>query len=458
MSRHNFIPVLASGRKLLSAPAGFAARWTPTFNIYGQGNQRSTNFDINSVKPSIDVQYYVDPINGNDGNSGLTRLLPKLSLGPAVALAPAGSTIGILVINLVADFVAFGNVGWSNHQNTKNVVVQVEGNFRFISAGASAALTFTKTAGQAITYQVAFAASTTSVNDVSSKTSIVDPRTGATLSVPGYFKAYNKLASIAAVDAAPGSYFLDTVGHILYVSCFDSRAADSSIIVSNTINNGRMGTTNGLTTWVSGIDFVGGTAAFLALPSAAGNTFTLAFYNCSFQGSSNGNNALSVQGLGAVYVNQCTAAYGYADNLNYHSFNQDGTTQGTSPNVFEWACASIGAGTTGSANASDNASTSHDYCNVVRLNNVYINADDGPVIETNFAFSWNLGCYIGSALTVAAGRESTGALVSCNQWFDTCTIAPTSNYQSFVNNTAFQGYHNMPPPTYDPSGIAPVAY
>lgn len=449
--------------QIVSPPANFAARWTPPFRIYQSGRSYSTDFGIASVKPSIATQYFIDPQNvstcASDSNDGLQRTCGGAGVGPLLSAsacidnAPAGATIGCKVINLTSDFIARGSLGWNNTQSTKNLVFEVEGSFRFISAGTTAttALTFTKTVGQTIVYEVAFAASGTSVGDISSKTFLTNPATGAATGTPPVYFANNKVASIAAVNATPGTWFLDTTAHILYVSTFDSRAPDNSIIVSGSANNGRMGTTNGLTIWVSGVDFVGGTTAFLALTGGAANTAILAFSGCSFQNTSAGN-ALSISGIITAYIYFSGAYYSFADGFNYHSFNGDGTTSGTSPFVFEWQSASIGAGTTGSAGGSDNASTSHDFDSIVRLNNVYINSDDRTVADTNSSFTWNLGLYVGQPITVAVGAGATSAQLTSKVWYDGATIATGSSVQVDVTSTAFYGYRNMLPPSKSGTG------
>ena len=55
----------------LTLPATFTARWNPSFTIYEQGRNYTTNFDITTLKPSGTTAYVAK--TGND-TTGMARL------------------------------------------------------------------------------------------------------------------------------------------------------------------------------------------------------------------------------------------------------------------------------------------------------------------------------------------------------------------------------------------------
>lgn len=157
-----------------------------------------------------------------------------------------------------------------------------------------------------------------------------------------------------------------------------------------------------------------------------------------------------------IYGYRSGAYYNGADGFNYHSFEGNGTTPGTSPNWFENECCALGNGTTGSANTSDNASTSHDFCNGIQLNCIYNNSADRVNAHTNMAYVWSLGTYTGQSLGSVSGDESVCAQITAKMWLDTCTIATGANNQVAVEAGAFMGIHNMASPSNSgPTAVTP---
>lgn len=484
-------------------PSGFS--WTsPPITITRTNGVLATNFNITSLVPAITTTYYVDPINGSNANSGLTRLLPLKSLSTALAKSDVDQ---IRIINNNSTFIARASAGWNNVQASRSISVVNEGPGAFISAQSASSVpaTFTLTSGN--TYQTALtSANSSGVADASFATrpycfvsggigyvvndTITLPN-GAVLTVGsvgtggvleaaavttrpktlvaagtmrqsstsgvGLGATWNNIGGVplvydvlilgtssASVQATPGTWFND--GTNTYIQTLDSRnlIGDTNIIIGNTTNNGRFGATvNNLTLYVSGIDFVCGSSPFLALTALAANTGTLAFLNCSFQGSGGTSNGYAMQGLLAVYSQNCGAYFNKSDGFNYHSFQSDGTTTGTSPSWIEIGNVSMGNGTTGSTGVSDNASTSHDFCQGIRLNGIYCNSDDRVLAETNSAQTWNLGCTVGQAVKQQAGEETIAALLTSKMWIDTVVALPNGVNPSWISaQSATLNYYN----------------
>jgi hypothetical protein len=432
----------------VSVPTGF--RWTtPPITIKRMASGPVTDFDITSLIPAITITYYVDPINGSDANAGTSRGLPLLNLATALAKVDVDQ---IRIINLTADFIAKTTKSWNNTQPTRSLSVIVEGNFRYISCMCSSAVTPTWTVNG--TFSNVYQATITSTNSAS----VVDVKNTVpltytdvngksnTVSYLKAYKTYTNVASLAAVAAAPGTWFND--GTNTYVNPIDGRniIGDATMVLGANANNGRFPSVNNLTIYVQGVDFVGGRPWYSTMLSTVTGT-TLAFNNCSFQGaatiSGNNFNGLNIQAFQNVYSYRCGAFFNGSDGFNYHSQESDGTTPATSPSWIEIECVAMGNGTVGSTGGSDNASTCHDFCNGIRLNCIYINSDDRVVADTNSAHTWTLGGVVGQAVKTIAGNESIASIGTASKmWIDSVFASEGANPKWIATVGATLTYFN----------------
>ena len=175
------------------------------------------------------------------------------------------------------------------------------------------------------------------------------------------------------------------------------------------------------------------------IAAASGNYSTyytgsvVVFEDCTFQGGGV-SNGMNVAALCTVFLYKCGTYFNLNDNNNYHSPDSDaGVTQDTSPTWYEIECVTKGSGTTGSALTSDNDTTSHDLCQGVSVNCVYLGGDDRVIAAADLAHMWMLGCYVGQARTFGVGinSQSIAALTSAKLWMDTC-FAETGNSPRWV--------------------------
>ena len=415
-----------------------------------------TNFDITSLIPAISKTYYVDPINGSNANAGTSAGLAKKDLSVVLALADVDQ---IIITGLTADFVGLGAQSWNNTQPSRSLSVINNTGYRYISAACASLPTWAVNGTYSNVYStVIAAASAAGVIDVSSSSYLSSVNVNGdsvTLSnVPKKYRTLTKVASLAAVAATAGTCYHD--GSSLHVRAHDDRnlVGDTKMIPSTNAQNGRFPTgTNNITIYVSGIDFVGGNSCFYMgmLSTVTGCVF--AHNNCSFQGAAVAH-GLTVLSYSKVYGYRSAAYENYLDGFNYHSNESDGTTPSTSPDCAEIECVAYGNGTTGSAGSSDNASTSHDFCNVIRLNCNYPNSSDRVLIDTNSAHSWNLGCVVGQAVTVAVGQQNICALTTAKVWLDSCYAKSGSNQRWLSAQTAVLKYWNSGTVVNDATGEA----
>jgi len=434
----------------LSPPIGF--RWTnPPINLKRNGNIITHDFNIRSFIPSIAKTYYVDPVNGNDANAGTTSgaALKKLS----VALAK--SDVDQIILVLSADYIARTTDGWNNTQPGRSISVINDTGFHFICpmVSSSVAPTWVAHGTLANVYKTTItSANCSNMTDFkpSSDESLSYTDRYGNVGIPTNmigmraFNTLQKVADEASVGSAPGSWFHN--GTEAVVQAIDSRSliGDAYMQPTANSNSGRPASVANATTYVRGIDFVGGRPWYNFLASATTGT-TVAFERCSFQGANvvGGSSGLNVASFSNVYLDGCLEWKNGADGFNYHSNEGDGTTANTSPSVIEIGCMGGWSGTTGSANGSDNTTTSHDFCNVIRVNGIYLGSSDRVLADTNSAHSWNLGCYIGQAQTASAAKESVASIGTASKmWIDSCYAAPGSNPQWIATTGATLTHFN----------------
>ena len=389
-----------------------------------------TNFDITSKIPTISKTYYVDPINGSNANSGLTAPLAKKDLAVVLLLADVDQ---IVITGLTADYVGLGTQSWNNVQPTRSLSVVNNTGYRYISAACSILPVWSVNGTYSNVYSTPITASSAGgVTDVSVSNIITGiSLTGSTISldnVPKRYRTLLKVTSLAAVSATAGTWFHD--GTSLHVRAHDDRnlIGDTKMLpTSSAVQNGRFPTgTNNITIYVKSLDFVGGVGCFYVGMNSTVTGCTFAHNNCSFQGAT-ASNGLNVLSFSKIYGYRSGAYDNFLDGFNYHSNESDGTTQNTSPDSVEIECVAIGNGTTGSTGSSDNATTSHDFCNTIRLNCNYVDSSDRVIADTNSAHSWILGCVVGKSLTIGAGKQNIAALGLSRMWIDSVYVVQGSN-------------------------------
>lgn len=440
---------------VLSAPAGFDNG--PSVTINKTGSSYGTTFDITTLIPAVTVTYYVDPANvsgvASDGNAGTARALPLRTLATALAKVDADQ---IRIINLNAHYIGRGTNSWNGVQSAKSIaVINESSTYRFLSCRTSAntAPTWTVNGTYANVYQTTISsASCTDVADANfmdvATWTDANSATATSTDHPATVRRLVKVASLAAVNATAGTWYND--GTITYARAHDDRnlVGDAKmLLLVSTGNNGRPQlTTSGLTTYVKGIDFIGGQGFNAAMVSGA-VLGTVAFENCSFQCAGQGMaGGLSIKGNVSVYLSKCGAYNNYADGYNYHSFEFDaGVTLGTSPKFFEINCIAYGNGEwNGSVSTTDNATTAHDDARGIRLNGIYPDSSDRPVHDIDKCETWNLGCYIGPARDSAMPSVVAGLGTSTNiMWLDGCSIRSGANDKVRAETGSTIYYANM---------------
>lgn len=172
------------GRNIaVTVPAGMS--WDPGFKTRLSGGTYLTGYVPAAFKPIITGStFYVDPVSGNNANTGLSPALAVATLRNAIGKvnAATSSLVHRIVVNLPSKWVFRGTDGWSISL-TRRCVVEVNGG-RAISAlsATNTALTYTKSAGYTNVYETVLAAAPSRVYDLS----LLSPKMLTDIHVPVY--------------------------------------------------------------------------------------------------------------------------------------------------------------------------------------------------------------------------------------------------------------------------------
>ena len=433
----------------IDTPIGF--RWTGhPLTLRRSASSILTDFAITDYIPAVTNIWYVDPVNGVDGTGAVNnRALPLKNLSTALAKTDVDQ---IRIINLTGDYFVRTTGSWNNVQPSRSLsVVPESGRLVSINAGSATLPTWAVNGTYSNVYSAMItSANATGVTDLIVRTAhpgsyaLTNKAAEVLANVAKPFRVLKKVSSLAAVTAEAGTWYHD--GTQLHVRAHDDRnlVGDTFMQPTANTNNGRFtSTVANLSIYVQGVDFVGGRPFYATVVEASAvSGCSLIFNDCTFQGGGVAN-GLAIEFNLTAYLYRCGAFYNFNDGFNYHCPTAPaagGAT--TSPSAIEIECLAYGNGTTGSSAVSDNASTAHEYSNVIRLNCVYPDSSDRVMVDIDNVNSWALGCIVGQAVTVAAGKENVAALNNARMWLDSCQVLDGSNPKFASDATAILRHYD----------------
>lgn len=402
---------------LIFLPTSFLSRWTPTFNIYESGTSYFTDFDITALKPTGTEMFVAKTGNDTTGNG---------TIGNPYRTITKAYNMGATVINIRAGIYDRGDLPASFNPTRSIALISYDGpGTAIISRIQAGTLSWTQQASPNSDVYLTTGGGTSvrtilDTNYVYSGEYLKDGVTG----VP---TPYTSVASIAACQALPGSYYL--TGSNLYVHTYNNTAPGSNIKSLRVETNWAVTTTN-ITVYLDGIE-MWGDEPFRYIVTTSPTSSIAAARNCGFRyGGLNSSNAFRVNGINYSYAISCECSdyLGDGDGFNYHA--DAGSTVKT--NGLEVNCTAKRIGLTTSS--TNNGSTAHDSCNVIRLNGNY-SYTRGPVIaDVLSAYSLNLGVTAGNSQAVLSNAQkscfqigesgSTGATM----WLKNCTTNGANNW------------------------------
>jgi hypothetical protein len=297
-----------------------------------------------------------------------------------------------IVIN-VAEGVYNKTEGFNNTAIGCAAVIQGIGGDVIISAEDS--LTWTLTSGQTNTYE---AAETTQVYRV------FDSKT---IDSNGDYTEYTKKTSIAEVEATPGSWYW--ASNKLYVHTTDHREPDTDIHGYLAIK--QIESANNL--YLENIEVHGGGSSSTTSYGPVCHSSTNLIYevymkNCKVKYSVADNKGIF-----------CSKSHGFMENVEAACNDSDGYNYHNTTQVLELNCVGRDNGVVG--DASDNGSSAHDGCTIMRVNGRYMRNHGPNVIDINEGtLSWNLGVVAYESKASLATNNSDFHNQQCLMWLDNC--------------------------------------
>jgi hypothetical protein len=244
------------------------------------------------------------------------------------------------------------------------------------------------------------------------------------------------VASSAAVDATPNSYFYDGSSTV-FVQSFDSRnlIGDPYMTVPNGSTNAAFTSANPLTFWISNIDFVGG-SPFQAQQSGAPSGVSPSLYilNSTFQGGV--ADGFVANGKYNIYLQGCRSSNNYGDGYGYHALNA------VSPFAFEY---NLTTGFNGyGGGGSNQASSVHDSAVAITLNPQYAAPSNQTIHDITAAQRWILGGLLAAPVETDASGNTIEIQNTVQMWLDGTTVSPAGTFTLQLAGTSILHYRNSP--------------
>lgn len=348
----------------------------------------SVNYDVTLNKLKGEKTYYIDYINGNDNNDGLSKEKAFKSVRDAIDLCKDNDTLFLCEGNHYRS----GGILFSKDFNKSINVIGENNNVNIVMGDEP---TWKKTSGRTNVYE--FNRSVTDrVVDVNNDTEL------------------KKVNSIDLVDTTPNSYFID--GTIVYANADNMPNTDIvPVILSNNIQI----TSLSSNIYFENINFIGGKNCVELNLSKNNSAF---FNNCSFKYcTSDYFNGLAIIGGKNIVLNNCTANNNSLDGFNYHI-----GSDGSKPFIIEIGCVGLNNGSEKGTSGvkSNNGTTIHDGLKGIRVNGLYGRNDGGNVADVNEGTeTWNLGCTAFESYQGKDFQTSSGS----NMWLDNCIAYGSEN-------------------------------
>jgi hypothetical protein len=351
-------------------------------------------FDVSTITNT----YYVDVARADNTGNGLTWATAKKGIRSAIDAANASGLPSRIAVK-AGTYSRNNGFTPSGTGITTAVPLYVYGVYGRVLTGNFDQLTFTKTGGQTYVWQAARSLVNSAYN-------------------PQLDKSYVGVASIAACDALPGSFYTDNVtfyahahtsGLVTSDNCVPSLSANGTIFIGN---NDVM---------LRGFDFVGGNAGGVSF--SGGSTNACIMDDCTVRFAVGGNYSARTAQNGVVVLGcEIFAAFNSAANLNTNdgfNIHEDGAS--VKPFSLMVNCQGLNNGTLATS-ASNNGYTVHDGCQSIDIGGLWtgnIGTGSGHINDGTVVWSF------GSTAGVSDGDVPNGGTVDLGAfgaWAGTCTL------------------------------------
>lgn len=366
------------------------------------GNDYITDFNWSTLKNSITgTTCYVDPVNGNNANTG-TQGSPFKSVQHVIA------NTAFNIVYLKPGFYA-NTEGFQGQNITRNMSFLRDGNTGNVLATTHTPLTYTADPTYTNTYTAVY-------GGAGNPSVIADMANMDADNVP---KKLTLVASAALVNTTINSYYYDSATKTVWIRTFNSRVPDSNIL--NLLDNANFYSWHVSSVYAENIKFYGGGDPAYVYVSSATVPKQAVFVNCEFNYSIGGDN-LSVSSNVYISLSNCIAKYSNRDGFNYN---------GTNIRFFEYKCVGSDNGTT----QSDNGSTSHNSAVGIRVACTYLRNSGGCLHDIDSAKSYNVGIIAG--FSIASSISQRGYRIGAYNVADS-TLAYLIECKSVGTHIGFQ--------------------
>lgn len=403
------------GGKLSRIPIDFPFKFNAVALAVSYGSVKLLGFDANQYdftrNPSITItKVYVDNINGDNLDDGLTPATPVRSVSKGLDIIIAGA---FAYSELLLKGGYYYDVdSWSSREPVTNLVVRqwfdgvdardIE---RPVLSTEQSGLSWSLVSGNvwsALRSAVTF---------------VID---GNNLNGYGDFTSYVKVNSVSECEALEGSFYASA--STIYVHRIGGGTPDSTIHPLLKKANGGVGD-GAYTFYMEGVDFWGGSLGWSADSRPAGTSETVVLKDCkSFYSFANG---FEFYGIDLAITQDCVSAYTGSDGFNYHS-NRDTLTQVTKSVELNCVAYELGVNALGIVDI-NNGSTAHDFHQIIRMGCSYQNAQGPVVADVNSATGYNFCISARDSTRIGETPSKASFLISSDQdsWLDNSSCTGT---------------------------------
>lgn len=344
-------PTLGTGDGIYlpERPAGFAANaWLANVRPYLVGGRWDCNIKPESLidTSSWTRTYFVDSVNGNNVNTGLSWAQRVQSIGQALRLASASGIPSRILVDGSAALPYYRQIscGDDGLVRASAVPILLEAVNGRVHTGVFDNLTWTKTSGQTYVYQATR----------SNASRVVNAQERDAYGIP---LEYRWVASVVLCDATEGSWFTDGTTTYVHPHNHTLPSIDNARVLLQGTRGLEWQSNQNLL--VRGFDFFGGAQG--ALKVSGGSTNIVVVDDCTIRHASAGNtengstayvDACPVNGVGLFAAFDSAAEKGSSDGFGLHA------EAAVIPTGLFVRCRGRFNGRGGSA--SDNGYTTHD--------------------------------------------------------------------------------------------------
>ena len=388
------------------------------------------DYDVSVNDPTESgVTYYVDPVNGESTNSGLT---PDDAFGK-MATALEKSDVSCIMLK---GGVYASTLNLANDPIQKTIAIKAMEGENVVIAQAIGS-TLTADTDHPGTYYGS-RGNCYGIVDMKYQNSEGDP------------VEYVNASDVLTVYSTPGSWIL--TGGTFYLHTLDGREQDEDLLCFRSGNN--LVAEGNITLYLENLKVYGGSVPLKATAQAGTDQLKVYAKNCDFYYPYTANDdCVQMQGTTISIFQNCRAKYGKKDGFNYH------VAEGIVPKAIEIGCEGAYCGNIEDAN--DQGSTIHDGGSAIRVNCLYHHNQGSNVAdETAGTEAWMIGCVAFNSLAVNAGQNANYFTYDgVKFWMESCVGFGSTNNLYMHNSESQIALRNCRlEGKLAPSGQTPIYY